>query len=90
MTNNKNGTLYIGVTGFLEKRVYEHKTGFHDGFTKKHRLHSLVYFETYKYVNTAIAREKQLKNWRREWKIALIEKDNEAWEDLAKSWVWDS
>lgn len=90
MSNKKDGVLYIGVTSFLEQRIHQHKTGHYKGFSKKYNLHALVYSEEFKYVNDAIKREKQLKNWRREWKIELVEKDNPEWLDLATDWVWEA
>jgi putative endonuclease len=86
ITNKKNGTLYIGMTNNIERRMYEHKKSLIEGFSKRYGLTKLVYCEFYKYVNDAIKREKQLKNWRRQWKIDLIETDNPIWEDLAKDW----
>ncbi|MDA3860662.1 MAG: GIY-YIG nuclease family protein [Melioribacteraceae bacterium] len=74
ITNKKNGTLYIGVTSNLFKRIYEHKNGLFDGFSKKYSLKKLVYYEISEDIATAIQREKQLKNWHRDWKINLIEK----------------
>ena len=74
---------YIGVTNNLERRMYEHKMGLDDGYTKEHNIHKLGYFEYYKYVNNAIAREKQLKKWKRAWKYRLIETMNPNWIDLA-------
>jgi len=82
MTNGKNGTLYIGITNNLVKRIYEHKNEFADSFTKKHQIKRLVYFETTEDIITAIKREKRLKNWKRDWKIHLIEKHNPEWKDL--------
>ena len=82
MASEKNGTLYIGVTSNLIKRVYEHKNNIVEGFTQKYKVHSLVYFEQYNDIILAIQREKQLKKWNRNWKIRLIEKDNPEWEDL--------
>ena len=82
MTNKKDGTLYIGVTSDLIKRVYEHKEGFVESFTQKYNLKYLVYFEIFEDITEAIKREKQLKNWKRAWKIELIEKENISWEDL--------
>lgn len=79
---NNNLTLYIGVTSNLIKRIYEHKKEFVDGFSKKYRLHKLLYFEVYTDIKEAIKREKQLKNWHREWKLNLIQKDNPKFEDL--------
>ncbi|MBQ4820730.1 GIY-YIG nuclease family protein [Aquimarina sp. MMG016] len=86
LTNKKNGTLYIGMTNNLERRVFEHKNKLTEGFTKKYGLDRLVYFEIYQYVNDAIKREKQLKKWKRQWKIDLIEEENKDWNDLAKDW----
>lgn len=82
----KNGTLYIGMTNNMERRMYEHKNGLIDGFSKRYRLSKLVYFEFYQFVNDAIKREKQLKNWKRDWKISLIEEENKSWNDLAFDW----
>ncbi len=86
LTNKKNGTIYIGMTNDLERRVFEHKNKLVDGFTKKYKLDKLVYFETYQYVNDAILREKRMKKWKRQWKINLILEDNPSWEDLAIDW----
>lgn len=80
-----SGTLYIGITNHLIKRVYEHKKGLIDGFSKKYKCKKLLYFEEYKHVQDAIKREKQLKNWRRFKKIGLINKKNSKWEDLKQS-----
>ena len=74
LASKKNGTLYIGVTNDLIARVYQHKHFLIDGFTKDYHVHQLVYFEDTSDIQSALAREKQLKNWKREWKIALIEK----------------
>jgi putative endonuclease len=82
LTNKKNGTLYIGVTNNLIRRVIEHKEKIIKGFTSKYDINELVYFETYNYVNDAIKREKVLKEWHRKWKIRLIEKENKEWRDL--------
>ena len=82
LASKRNGTLYIGVTSDLVKRVYEHKKGFIGGFTKKYNVHKLVYYEETADVNSAIRREKQLKKWKRQWKIELIEKMNPHWRDL--------
>jgi putative endonuclease len=76
------GTLYTGVTNELVRRVYVHKMGTVEGFTKKYRVHRLVYFEQFSDIEAAIAREKQLKKWKRAWKIQLIEKLNPNWDDL--------
>ncbi len=80
--SKRNGTLYIGVTSNLKKRIYEHKEGLIDGFTKKYKVDKLVYFETTNDINSAIQREKHLKKWKREWKIKLIEENNNCWKDL--------
>ena len=80
------GTLYIGVTNDLQRRVYEHKMGLKKGFTFKYGVNKLVYFETFQDVNEAIDREKKLKKWNRAWKIELFEKENPSWQDLAKDW----
>ncbi len=86
LTNKKNGVLYVGMTNNLERRLYEHKKGNLTGFTQKYHLTKLVYAEFHKYVNDAIYREKQIKNWQRAWKIQLIEEENEDWIDLAAEW----
>ena len=77
-----NGTLYIGVTSELAKRIWQHREAFVEGFTKTYQVHRLVYFEQYDRMEDAILREKQLKKWRREWKIRLIENSNPQWRDL--------
>ena len=77
-----NGTLYIGVTGDVLDRVCIHKQDLVDGFTKRHGVHRLVYYETHETFKAAIRREKQLKKWRRLWKIRLIEQMNPQWDDL--------
>ena len=82
MSNKKNGTLYVGVTSDLMKRIYEHKESFVDSFTQKYNLKKLVYYEVYENIEEAIIREKQLKKWRREWKVSLIVKENDQWMDL--------
>jgi putative endonuclease len=82
MTNQPYGTLYIGITGDLIKRIYQHKNDLVEGFTKKHGLHTLVYYEICEDVNQAILREKRLKKWNREWKLNLVKRKNPAWEDL--------
>ena len=82
LAGKRNGTLYIGMTNNLNKRVYEHKHGLIEGFTKKYNVHKLVYFEKTDDAIGAITREKQLKKWKRKWKIKLIEKDNPEWKDL--------
>lgn len=82
LASRRNGTLYVGVTSDLEKRVRDHKEKTHEGFTKKYDVTMLVYFEVFSDASTAIAREKQMKKWNRAYKIELIEKDNYAWRDL--------
>ncbi len=82
MASKKNGTLYTGVTSDLAKRVYEHKNNLVDGFSKKYGVHTLVYYEAGGDLDGALQREKQIKEWKRAWKIALIEKDNPSWRDL--------
>ena len=82
MASKKNGTIYIGVTSDLPKRVYEHKNDLAEGFTKKYQLHNLVYFEKTQDIESAIKREKQLKKWNRKWKLDLIEENNPKWNDL--------
>ncbi len=79
-------TLYIGVTGNLEKRVFEHKRKLHEGFTATYNCNRLVWFERFVEIENAIAREKQLKRWRREKKIALIRAANPTWIDLSETW----
>ncbi|MEA1936886.1 MAG: GIY-YIG nuclease family protein [Patescibacteria group bacterium] len=78
----KNGTLYIGVTNNLLRRVLEHKDDLVDGFTKKYKVHKLVCYEEIDDIKVAIQREKQIKKWERQWKINLIEKNNPEWKDL--------
>ena len=82
LASQKNGTLYTGVTFDLVRRVYEHKQGLVEGFTKKYNACQLVYFEETSDVTSAIEREKRLKSWKRNWKIELIEKQNPDWKDL--------
>ena len=82
MASKRNGTLYIGVTNDLIRRVYEHKNNLVEGFTNKFRVHKLVYWEQSENVDSALQREKQLKKWNRQWKLALIEEHNANWQDL--------
>ncbi|HEX7042057.1 MAG TPA: GIY-YIG nuclease family protein [Patescibacteria group bacterium] len=82
LSSKKNGTLYVGVTSNLKKRIYEHKENAVDGFTKQYNVHMLVYFEEYNNVEHAITREKRIKVWKRIWKLELIEKLNPNWKDL--------
>jgi putative endonuclease len=84
MASKPNGTLYIGITSDLPKRVWEHKNDSIDGFTKKYGVHRLVYYELHDDILSAITREKQLKKWNRAWKLELIETHNPEWKDL-----WD-
>ncbi len=83
LTNKFNKVLYIGVTNNLERRMYEHKNKLIDGFTKKYNLKKLVYFQETNDVESAIKREKQLKNWHRDWKMKLISDFNPDWKDLS-------
>ena len=85
---NKSKTLYIGVTDDLMRRVYEHKNKLIEGFTKKYNLTKLVHFETFNQIDNAIRREKQLKNWHRQWKINLIESVNKEWKDLSNDFEY--
>jgi putative endonuclease len=82
LASKRNGTLYIGVTSNLRKRIWEHKKGLVEGFTKTYRVHTLVYFEMHENMTAAIMREKQLKKWNRPWKLQLIERHNPEWADL--------
>ncbi len=87
MTNQPNGTLYIGVTSDLQKRAWEHKNDIIKGFTKRYGIHRLVYNELYDDMVSAISREKQMKKWNRAWKIELIEKQNPEWRDLGEGFI---
>ena len=82
LTNRRNGTLYIGVTSDLTRRVWQHRTEAVDGFSARYGTKTLVYFEVFDDIETAIAREKALKKWRRKWKLDLVEKNNPDWRDL--------
>jgi len=82
LASGLGGTLHIGVTNDLVRRIYEHRMGLADGFTKKYGIHRLVYFEQYNDVEIAIRGEKRLKKWNRAWKIRLIEEANPNWDDL--------
>jgi putative endonuclease len=84
LASQRNGTLYIGVTNDLARRVSEHKNGLADGFTKKYGVKTLVHYEVFEDINEAIAREKQLKKYKREWKINLIQQHNLEWRDLTE------
>ena len=87
LASKKNGTLYVGVTNDLVRRGHEHKTDAVAGFTKAYAVHTLVHYEQTHDPHTAIAREKQLKKWRRVWKISLIEEQNPGWRDLFEELV---
>ena len=82
LASRKHGTLYLGVTNDLVRRCHEHRTKATDGFTARYGVDKLVWFEIYDDAHSAIAREKELKKWRRDWKIRLIEAQNPGWEDL--------
>ena len=86
MTNNNNRSLYTGLCNGLKHRVWKHKTNKYPGFTQKYKCYKLVYYENYQYIQDAIIREKQIKNWRREKKVNLINIDNPGWNDLAQDW----
>ena len=83
LATKQNGTLYIGVTNDLQRRIYEHKNHLIDGFTKKYNIHQLVYYEETTDIQSALQREKQLKAWQRKWKIELIEHSNPEWKNLS-------
>lgn len=85
LSNKRNGTLYTGITADLIKRVYQHKSDLVEGFSKKYGVHDLVYYEMYDDITDAIAREKCIKKWRRQWKLNLIEGMNPQWNDLYES-----
>jgi len=82
LASKRNGTLYTGVTSDLVKRIWEHKNDLVEGFTQQYRVHDLVWFELHDNMTTAIEREKNIKEWKREWKLNLIEKNNPDWQDL--------
>jgi putative endonuclease len=84
LASERNGTLYVGFTSDLLQRIYAHKNDVVEGFTKKYGVHKLVYFEVCDDYDAGLQREKQIKEWKREWKIELIEKTNPLWQDL-----WD-
>ncbi len=83
---SRSRVIYIGMTGNLEKRIWEHKNDLIEGFTQKYRCHRLVHFESFGDVRNAIAREKEIKGWRRSKKVALIEEHNPTWDDLSAEW----
>ena len=82
LASKRNGTLYIGVTSGLVKRIWEHKNGVVEGFTKRYNVHQLVWYELHESMKSAINREKRLKEWKRKWKLKLIESSNPNWQDL--------
>jgi putative endonuclease len=82
LANKKNGTLYVGVTSDLVKRIWEHKKNMVEGFTKHYNVHVLVWYKLHESMESAIMREKRLKDWKRAWKLKLIESENPAWLDL--------
>ena len=87
LANKRGGVLYLGTTNDLMRRVYEHRQGLVEGFTKKYCIDRLVYYEQTNDVMSAITREKQIKKWNRKWKIRLIEKCNPRWEDLYEQYI---
>ena len=87
LASRRNGTLYVGVTNDLVRRILEHREGKVEGFTKRYEVHRLVCFERHGDIQEAIAREKRLKRWRRDWKIELIETENPHWSDLLPSLI---
>ena len=82
LASKRNGTLYIGVTSDLVQRVWQHRNGLSEGFAKQYGTRTLVWYETNESMESAIAREKALKKWRRAWKLELIERGNPGWKDL--------
>jgi putative endonuclease len=82
LASRRNGTLYVGVTSDLIKRVWQHKNDLVEGFTKRYGVHMLVWYEAHETMESAIKREKNIKKWNREWKLALIEQSNPQWQDL--------
>jgi putative endonuclease len=85
LVSKRNGTLYIGVTSNLIKRLGEHKNNLVEGFTKKYQVHQLVWYELHENMVSAIEREKKIKEWKRDWKLNLIERSNPNWNDLYES-----
>ena len=86
ITNKNEGVLYIGITNNLERRIFEHKNKLVKGFSSRYNLDKLIYFESFQYINEAIKREKNMKKWKREWKINLIVENNPNWKNLAENW----
>ena len=82
LASKRNGTLYVGVTSNLVQRIWQHKNDYVEGFTKRYGVHTLVWFEAHESMESAIAREKAIKEWKRVWKVELIEKGNPPWRDL--------
>jgi len=82
LASRRNGTLYVGVTSDLMKRVWEHKNDFVEGFTKRYGVHTLVWYESHETMESAIAREKAIKEWKRVWKLKMIDRINPDWRDL--------
>lgn len=82
LASKRNGTLYTGITNNLKRRVYEHREGISQGFTRRYNVKQLVYYEVTSDINSALMREKQIKKWNRSWKLELIEKNNPDWNDL--------
>ena len=82
LANKRNGTLYIGVTSNLLQRVWQHKNDLVEGFTKRYGVHMLVWYESHETMENAITREKAIKEWKRAWKLRMIERENPAWRDL--------
>ena len=85
LASKRNGTLYIGVTSDLAKRVWQHKNDVVDGFTKRYSVHQVVWYELHETMESATKREKALKNWQRGWKLELIENSNPSWQDLCET-----
>jgi putative endonuclease len=86
LASRKNGTLYVGVMNDLARRVGEHKSDLVAGFTKRYHVHRLVYYEKYEFIYDAMQREKRIKEWKRTWKVELIEGTNLEWKDLTEEW----
>ena len=82
LASRRNGTLYVGVTADLFKRIWEHKADLIEGFTRQHGVHLLVWYELHESMESAIRREKAIKEWKRSWKLRLIEKENPEWRDV--------
>jgi len=82
LANKRNGTLYVGVTSDLIKRIWEHKNNVVKGFTERYSVHQLIWYELHETMESAIRKEKMLKNWKRVWKLELIERNNPNWQDL--------